>query len=89
MPTKDALSQFVNDALTSPTIAKTAAYVTTGVGISTIFGWLEKGVGFAAALMGLLVTVALWRKLRTERREAELRIQVLEKQLGPVNHVED
>lgn len=66
----------------SRTLLGTVATAITGVGISTVFGWLERGVGFVAALAGLLVTIALWRKIRAERRETELRIRVLEQQLS-------
>lgn len=82
MTSKHDWTQYVADAASNQTIAKGAATLTTGVGVSTVFGWLEKGVGFAAALMGLVVTVAIWRKIGLERKEAELRIRVLEKKLS-------
>jgi hypothetical protein len=84
--TKNDLTQYVADALVNPTVAKTVATATTGVGVSTIFGLLEKGVGFAAALMGLVVTITIYRKLKLEvelhKRESELRIRVLEKKIS-------
>ena len=78
---RDELMSFAHDVASSPSIAKTVAAATTGAGLSAVFGWLEKGVGFAAACIGLLVSIALWRKLRLERQEAELRIQVLRERL--------
>jgi hypothetical protein len=85
---KHDLTQYVADAMTSPAVAKAAATATTGIGISTVFGWLEKGVGLAAALMGLAVTIAIYRKLKMEadlhRRESELRIKVLESQVSKI-----
>lgn len=80
MQTKNALTQFVHDVTSNPAIVGTAGGATTSVGASTYFGVLEKGVGLAAALMGIVVTVALWRKLRLESREIKLRIQLLEAQ---------
>lgn len=78
-------TRIIKDLANDPTIVKGAAAATAGIGFGTIFGYLERGVGFIAALMGIAVTVALWRKLRLERREAELRIQVLENQLNDKN----
>ena len=81
MTSRHDLTQSVADAASSPTVAKGVATLTTGVGFSTYFGYLEKGVGFAAALMGLVVTVAIYKKIGLEKKEAELRIMVLEKKL--------
>lgn len=81
MTLRQDLTQSATDAASSPLIAKAAATLTTGVGVSTAFGWIEKGVGFAASLMGLMVAIAIWKKIGLERKEAELRIRVLEKKL--------
>jgi hypothetical protein len=42
---------------------------------------MEKGVGLTAAIVGLAVTLAIYRKVKLESRESELRIKVLEKRL--------
>jgi hypothetical protein len=81
--------------MTSPAVAKAAATATTGIGISTVFGWLEKGVGLAAALMGLAVTITIYHKLKMEeatnrmesdlrKKESELRIKMLEAQVNKI-----
>jgi len=82
---RDEVAQTLHDIAINPTVAKATAAATTGIGFSTAFGMLERGIGFAAAVMGLAVSVAIWRKIKTERREAELRILVLEKRLREFN----
>lgn len=82
MPWRNDLTHTVADAATNPMVVAPAATLTTGLGLNELFGWVEHGIGLSAAMMGLLVTVAMWRKLRTERRESELRIRVLEEKLS-------
>jgi hypothetical protein len=81
MMQKNDLTQFVTDVAASPAVAKLAAASTTGIGVSTFLGWMEKGVGLTAAIVGLAVTLAIYRKVKLESRESELRIKVLEKRL--------
>ena len=82
MTSKQDLMIYAHDAATSHTVAKIATTATAGVGFSTVFGWVEQGVGFAAAMLGIVVTLAIWRKVRLESKESELRIKVLEKRLS-------
>lgn len=84
---KSELMRYAHDAASSPAVVKTAATVTAGTGLSTVFGFLEKGVGFVASIAALMVTIALWKKLKLERKEAELRIQVLERRLEATTEV--
>lgn len=81
MQNKCLLDSCTEAVVHSKTFLGGLATALTGVGVSTLFGWFERGVGFAAAVVGLLVAIAMLRKLRAERRESELRIQVLEEQL--------
>lgn len=86
MELKSDLANTAHNVATHPAIGKAiaqggAAVGAAGTGFSAYIGYFEKGVGLAAALMGLLVTVALWRKLRLERREIELRVQDMERRL--------
>jgi hypothetical protein len=80
--TKEDLLRSASDVASNPITAKGVPTATTGLGLNEIFKWVEGGVAFAATIIGMMATIALWRKLRTDRREAELRIQVLENQLS-------
>lgn len=78
---RNDLAHYVSDVTSSPVTVKVVSAATTGLGLNELFGWIESGVAFAATAVGLMVTLTLWKKLRLERREVELRIQVLENQL--------
>ena len=73
---------YAHNAVTSPTVAKTVPMATAGVGFSTAVGWIEQGFALAAVPLGVMVTIAVWRKVKLESRESELRIKVLEKKLS-------
>ena len=81
MISRNDLTQYAADAAVNPKIVAPVATATAGAGLNEIFGWVETGVGFAAACLGLMVTFAIWRRNRLEHREVELRIKVLESQL--------
>jgi len=92
---KEDLIRSVNEITSNPVTIGTTSTATAGVGLGTLLGVLENGVAAAAVVMSLLVTVALWRKLRLEQaklrlenREAELRIKVLEGQLNQGSNID-
>jgi len=59
---KNLASQLATDMAQNPTTAKTVGVITAGTGLATVFEWLTFGVGAAASLMGLALTILLFKK---------------------------
>lgn len=81
MSQENGLNQYVHDVISNPIVAKSVPTATFGLGLNEIVNWVESSIAFAAMVIGFMTTVALWRKIQLERRETELRIEVLERQL--------
>ena len=82
MTSKQDLMIYAHSVATSPTVAKTVPMATAGVGLSTAIGWIEQGLALATIPLGVMVTLAIWRRTKLETKETELRIKVLEKKLS-------
>lgn len=82
MTSKTDLMNYAHDVVTSHAAVKIVPTATAGVGFSTAVGWLTQGIGLAVTLLGAMVTIAIWRKVKLETKEAELRIRVLEDRLS-------
>ena len=75
MLSKSDLTQFATDAATNPKAVAVVSAAASGAGFSTAIGWLEKGVGVAASGAGLLLALAMIRKvlLESEKLKIEMR----------------
>jgi hypothetical protein len=79
MPSKEDLVQFAADAATNPKAVVAVSTATSGIGLSTAIGWLEKGIGVAASAAGLLLALMMVRKVILESAKLKLELDALSK----------
>lgn len=82
MTSKADLMSYAHDVVTSQAVAKAVPMATAGVGFSTAIGWITQGFAIVAVPIGVMATIAMWRKTTIETKEAELRVKVLERKLS-------
>lgn len=68
MTDKPNLAQSVPDVVGHPWIVKLVATATTATGASTVLGVFQVGIGIVASTLGAMLTYAIWRKVREERK---------------------
>ena len=79
MPLKEDLAQFAADAATNPKAVVAVSTATSGIGLSTAIGWLEKGIGVAASGAGLMLALMMVRKVMLESTKLKLELDALSK----------
>lgn len=79
MLSKEELTQFATDAATNPKAVAAVSTATSGVGLSTAIGWLEKGIGVAASAAGLTLALLMVRKVMLESAKLKIEIEKLNK----------
>jgi len=79
MSLKQDLTQFATDAATNPKTVVAVSTATSGIGLSTAIGWLEKGIGVAASAAGLTLALLMVRKVMLESAKLKIEIEALNK----------
>lgn len=77
MISKQDLTEFAANAATSPKAVAAVSTATSGIGLSTAIGWLEKGIGVAASGAGLLLALMMVRKVMLESAKLKIEIKAL------------
>ena len=77
MTLREDLTQFATDAAINPKVVATVSTATSGAGISTAIGWLEKGIGVTASAAGLLLVLLMVRKVLLESEKLKLENAIL------------
>ncbi len=75
MSSKEELARFVTDAATNPKAVAAVSTATSGVGLSTAIGWLERGIGITASAAGLLLALLMVRKVLLESQKLKIEIE--------------
>ena len=79
MPLKEDLAQFATDAATNPKAVVAVSTATSGIGLSTAIGWLEKGIGVAASAAGLFLALMMVRKVMLESAKLKIELAAMSK----------
>lgn len=77
MLSKEDLAQFAADAATNPKAVAAVSTATSGVGLSTAIGWLEKGIGVAASAAGLTLALMMVRKVMLESAKLKIELEAM------------
>lgn len=79
MLSKQDLAEYATHAATNPKAVAAVSTMTSGVGLSTAIGWLEKGIGVAASAAGLTLALLMVRKVMLESAKLKIEIEALSK----------
>lgn len=73
------LNQNIIDIVQNSRTTTAAATATSGTGISVFLGYVPDILGIIATIVGITITILLWRK---QKRKLDLEIAVLKKKAG-------
>lgn len=79
MTSRQDLAEFATSAATNPKAVAAVSTATSGIGLSTAIGWLEKGIGVAASAAGLALALLMVRKVMLESAKLKIEIEALER----------